>query len=291
MWRRRDKKPAHYKSTDFRFNIRNYMSYSKFIVVTTTLLFLLGGSYYAFFMTPIYEAVAVAETQSYSPVRELIGSNPVFSSVISTDPSKEVELIKSSALTNQVMAKLNNQSSKSMTVQTGMRLMTVKPKINHHTKNLLAAVKVEMPAEKSSLILIALKGQNPQEITYIVNTIAETAVELSQAYQQKQLTQLRTVLQKKQSTLQQFITSSQKSIAINKSEERREVENAKTLEKKISQQIIDVDALAALQMSNLQLHFPAEVPLIPVSYSRLVIILLSLVFGLLIGYVLAIALD
>lgn len=55
-------KPAKY---DFRYNIRNYVNYSRFIISFVTALFFIGGSYYAFFLTPKYDATVLLSSKIY----------------------------------------------------------------------------------------------------------------------------------------------------------------------------------------------------------------------------------
>jgi len=59
------KKPAGYSPFNFRFNIRNYINYSRFLIILTTILFTIGGTYYAFFHTPRYTATVVLSSQIY----------------------------------------------------------------------------------------------------------------------------------------------------------------------------------------------------------------------------------
>lgn len=67
-----DKKPAWQNgealkptSRDFSYNIRNYVNYTRFLIVTITLLFTLGGAYYAFFLTPKYQATVLLSSKIY----------------------------------------------------------------------------------------------------------------------------------------------------------------------------------------------------------------------------------
>lgn len=50
---------------NYRFNIRNYLNYTRFLIIMTTILFTIGGTYYAFFYTPRYQASVYLSSQVY----------------------------------------------------------------------------------------------------------------------------------------------------------------------------------------------------------------------------------
>jgi len=93
---------------DFRFNIRNYVNYSRFLIITTTILFTIGGTYYAFFHTPKYMATVILSSKVYSSLSGAASSEerelPIEDR--ETAAPRELELIKSQAVLSRVVQRL-----------------------------------------------------------------------------------------------------------------------------------------------------------------------------------------
>lgn len=51
---------------NYAFNIRNYVNLSRLIIMSVTLMFFLGGSYYALFLTPKYQATVYLSSKIYA---------------------------------------------------------------------------------------------------------------------------------------------------------------------------------------------------------------------------------
>lgn len=58
--------PIQPTSNNYAYNIRNYVNLSRLIITVVTLLFTLGGAYYAFFLTPKYQATVYLSSKIYA---------------------------------------------------------------------------------------------------------------------------------------------------------------------------------------------------------------------------------
>lgn len=102
----KDKKPvwqnggAQQPSTkNFSYNIRNYVNYTRFLIVTITLLFTVGGAYYAFFLTPKYQATVLLSSKIYGSLS---------ASSLSTDKMLPVDDKETSAPRQLVLIQTQN---------------------------------------------------------------------------------------------------------------------------------------------------------------------------------------
>jgi len=364
--RRNETNKPSYSTSDFQFNIRNYMNYSTFVILVSTILFFIAGVYYAFFMTPIYQSTAYVENQPYDSAGGLSQSRKLDPLPLDVpDPNRDLQLINAPVVVNEVIDKMiqsklsNTKDKKSIDVN----------KETTRLQNIISNVQITIPALQSAFILVQLKGQDAKETTDIVNSMVEVAARRSEERNHKQLNDMEISLQntlaatsatindlQKQSnllkskngdvntqlvstallnqltTLNNAIDTIEQQMAAallintNKSLLYQQLaasydamtKQALNLEKKIGalpqldeetayfdraianytlaeqtliEQISLLQSIKDTTVGDLRILEYSPVPTMPVSYSRLVIILLSIVFGLLIGYVLAIVLD
>jgi tyrosine-protein kinase Etk/Wzc len=66
MHSRKGTSSIHPTTHNYAFNIRNYVNFSRLIIIVFTVMFTFGGTYYAFFLTPKYNATVYLSSKIYA---------------------------------------------------------------------------------------------------------------------------------------------------------------------------------------------------------------------------------
>lgn len=94
---------------NFKFNIRNYVNYTRFLIILITLLFTLGGSYYAFFLNPQYQATVLLSSKIYGSLSANSQANDKMLPVDDKDTSapRQLVLVQTQTLLRKLVDKLH----------------------------------------------------------------------------------------------------------------------------------------------------------------------------------------
>ena len=204
----RKKNQPNYSLTNFSFNIRNYIGLSKLITLSSTMLFFIGGLYYAFSKTPIYQAIALLENKSYDATLFVITGTTAPFSATANNPFKEIALIQSPMTMAQVTENIKNPPAGTPLSQRILLPKEIKTYVNH--------IVVDTPTNNSNLVRISLNGTNAPEITQIVNIAADVAEKNSSIRLQNEINNLLASFEQEHQILKNTIYQQQKICVCNK---------------------------------------------------------------------------
>ncbi len=94
---------------NFAFDIRNYVNYTRLVILVTTVLFTVGGAYYAFFYTPKYRSTIMLSAKVFNSLGAAASSQEKRVQVEDKDTAapRELELIQSDEVLAEVVCRLH----------------------------------------------------------------------------------------------------------------------------------------------------------------------------------------
>jgi hypothetical protein len=281
------KKNISYSLYNYAFNIRNHVNLSKLFIAAFAILFSVAGAYYAFFKTPLYQTSLILENQIFPNVDGTSNESKYAFALTQYNAAREMQLIQSPGFLSIAKENFDPKDKEAL--------------------NLLKKVEIKIINDNSPLLILSLEGMDPLKITHVLNLYGITAVTLSKQRKQAKLNELNSSLEISRNNLhylankltEELLVTEQQSeiypIALMQQKKldtlRINLVQAEMAEQSIISKIIDLQSLNNLNLADIQILQAASVPDTPISHSPLVILLLSLILGLSVGYILALAFD
>lgn len=191
---------------NYVFNIRNYISYPKFITSLVTLLFFLGGAYYAFFHTPRYEAVGLLNTQIYGSLSAMASMRNHELPVLKEKNAapREMQILQSYDLLSRVATSINIPS---------LNVMNLGEKVQYLKDSLVFTSPGSNEYQHTNVISVQMTGMEPSELSSIVNTLMTLAVEESKEREKEDSRLALKLMRNEQKNISSLISEKEKSLA------------------------------------------------------------------------------